>query len=60
MEHKCTCARDWRAIPKDRRITLEEPGAIIISGRQKMVDRRKIHIYDKNCPKHGYQEIVNE
>lgn len=59
MKKECTCAEDWRAIPKDRRIILEAPGAVVIQGNQRMVDRTKIHVYDRDCPLHGYQEIPN-
>lgn len=55
----CTCAKDWRAIPKDRRVILEQPGARVQHGAQIQVDTSKVHVYDKDCPKHGYKEIEN-
>jgi len=58
MNDDCTCADDWRAIPKANRIVLEEPGAVTIVGRKRTIDRSKVHVYDRDCPQHGYQEIT--
>lgn len=55
----CTCAKDWRAIPKDRRMFLEEPGAVTRQGNQVVKDASKVHVFDKDCPKHGYKEILD-
>lgn len=60
MSDNCTCAEDWRAIPKERRVILELPGAVTFVGREKTVDRSKVHVYDRDCPDHGYREILNE
>lgn len=57
MSDQCTCAADWRAIPKERRVILEEPNAIVVAEGKKVVDRNKVHVYDKECPQHGYREI---
>ena len=55
----CNCAKDWRAIPKERRIVLEEPNAIVREGRVVRRNADKIHIFDRDCPVHGYKEIAN-
>ena len=55
----CTCASDWRAIPKDRRIILEEPGAQTRLGNVVHRDASKVHVFDRDCLVHGYKEIVN-
>jgi len=60
MSKNCTCAENWRAIPKERRIIIEEPGAATFVGGKKTVDRSKVHVYDRDCPVHGYQEILDE
>ena len=55
----CTCAKDWRAIPKDRRITLEQPGAQIRVGNTVQRDASKVHVFDRDCAKHGYKEVTD-
>jgi hypothetical protein len=58
MSAECTCAEDWRAIPKDRRIILEAPGAMTIEGRKRIIDRSKVHVYDRDCQLHGYTDVT--
>ena len=55
----CNCASDWRAIPKERRVVLEEPGAVIREGAVVHRDPNKIHVFDRDCPVHGYKEVDN-
>ena len=55
----CKCAKDWRSIPKERRVFLEEPGAVVRQGNQIIKDASKVLVFDKDCPKHGYKEIVD-
>jgi len=56
----CNCATDWRAIPKDRRVFLEEPGAVMRQGNQIFKDASKVHVFDRDCPLHGYKEVLDE
>lgn len=58
MTKNCTCADDWRAIPKERRIEVVMPNAVKFVGRNKFVDRSKLHMFDRDCEVHGYQEIT--
>lgn len=53
----CTCADDWRAIPKENRMFLEEPGAFIRQGNLIQKDPSKVLVFDKTCPVHGYKEL---
>lgn len=55
---ECSCHPDWRAIPKERRIVLEEPGSRIQTPGKILIDRSKVHVYDRDCALHGYREIV--
>lgn len=56
----CTCAKDWRAIPKDRRVFLEEPGAVTRQGNQIFKDVSKVHVFDRDCLIHGYKEVHDD
>ena len=56
----CKCPGDWRSIPKERRVFLEEPGAVVRQGNQIIRDASKVHVFDKDCPVHGYKEIVDD
>jgi hypothetical protein len=56
----CKCATDWRAIPKERRVFLEEPGAVVRQGGTIHKDASKVHVFDRDCPIHGYKEILND
>lgn len=58
MPNNCTCPEDWRAIPKERRVELVEPGAVQFVNGQKIVDKSKLHIFDRDCEVHGYREIT--
>jgi len=58
MTKNCTCAEDWRAIPKDDRVEVVEPGAVSFVNGTKVVDKSKLHMFDRNCEVHGYQEIT--
>jgi hypothetical protein len=55
----CTCAEDWRAIPKDRRILVHVPGKIHFDGQGVVKEAAQGYVFDKDCPAHGYKEIVN-
>lgn len=58
MSSNCTCPDDWRAVPKDSRVEVIEPGAVYFEGGKKIIDRSKMHVFDKKCPVHGYEEIT--
>lgn len=55
----CTCASDWRSIPKERRVILEEPGARERVGNIVSHDASKVHVFDRDCLLHGYKEVAN-
>lgn len=54
---KCTCPEDGQKIPSARRVLVIEPGAVIRPGHR---DASKVHIFDKDCPVHGYRVIEEE
>jgi len=56
----CTCAPDWRAIPKERRIVFEAPGATKRQGAVTVRDASKIFVFDRDCPQHGYKEVFDD
>lgn len=56
---ECICPEDGRKIPSDRRIVVIQPGAVTREGNTIKRDMSKIHIFDKDCPVHGYTEIVD-
>lgn len=56
----CICPEDGRMVPSDRRIVLIEPGAERREGNKVIRDRSKVHIFDKDCPVHGYRVIDEE
>ena len=58
MTKNCTCPDDWRAIPKERRVEVVEPGAIQFVKGQKVIDKSKLHMFDRDCKVHGYWEIT--
>lgn len=58
MPKNCECPEDWRAIPKERRVELMENGAVQFVNGVKIVDKTKLHIFDRDCPVHGYKEIT--
>lgn len=60
MLNNCTCPDDWRSIPKERRVEVVMPGALQFVGGKKLVDRSKLHVFDRDCEVHGYREIKNE
>lgn len=55
----CNCASDWRAIPKERRIVVELPGAVVHKNGVVHKDASKLHFFDRECPIHGYKEITD-
>ena len=57
---ECTCPEDGRSIPAARRVYLYEPGAETRQGRAVLRDPSRVHIFDKDCPVHGYQVIEEE
>ena len=59
MSATCTCPADGRKVPSTRRVILYEPGAEIRQGNQVLRDMSKVHIFDKDCPVHGY-EVISE
>lgn len=52
----CTCPENRRTIPKKDRMEVVLPDAITFVNGQKVVDREKILVFDKNCPIHGFRE----
>ena len=56
----CTCPEDGRQVPSDRRVYLYEPGAEVREGKTIRRDSSKVHIFDKDCPVHGYTVIEYE
>lgn len=60
MTKTCTCPDDPRTIPKEDRVELVEPNAVIFVDGKKIVDRTKFHVFHRNCPIHGYSEILDE
>ena len=58
MPKNCTCPDDWRTLPKERRVEIVEPGAVQFVGGRKIVDKTKLHMFDRDCSVHGYQEIT--
>lgn len=60
MPKTCSCPDDGRRVPSANRVTVFEPGAEVRNGNQVMRDISKVHIFDKNCPVHGYTEILND
>jgi len=57
--NECICPEDGRRVPSDRRVLVIEPGAIVREGNTIKKDTSKIHIFDKNCPVHGYTEVTD-
>ena len=57
MPATCTCPSDGRQVPSTRRVTIYEPTAEIRQGNQIFRDASKVHIFDKDCPVHGYEVI---
>ncbi len=55
----CNCATDWRAIPKERRILVHVPGKLRFDGAQVVKENDEGYVFDKNCPAHGYKEILD-
>jgi hypothetical protein len=56
----CTCATDWRAIPKERRIVVSMPGAEVRRGAELIRDASKIFTFDRDCLLHGYKEVTDD
>lgn len=56
----CNCPEDGRTIASNRRVILMEPSAERREGNKIIRDRSKVHIFDKDCPVHGYREVVEE
>ena len=62
---ECICPDDGRLVASTNRMYLMEPGAEVRQGNVTTRDASKVHIFDKNCPVHGYtvveeMEIVSE
>ncbi len=56
----CICPEDGRMVDSADRMYVLEPEAEIRRGGQVMRDASKVHIFDKNCPVHGYTVIEEE
>lgn len=56
----CICPEDGRTIPSSRRVIVMEPGAEKREGNVTVKDLSKVHIFDKNCPVHGYTVVEEE
>jgi hypothetical protein len=56
----CTCPEDGRSVPSARRVILIEPNAERREGNKTVRDRSKVHIFDKDCPVHGYKDVTEE
>ncbi len=56
MSNTCTCPEDGRTVRSDRRVYLYEPDAERREGNTVIRDASKVHIFDKECPVHGYTE----
>lgn len=54
---ECTCPEDGRMVASTNRVIVMEPGAERREGGKVIRDRSKVHIFDKNCPVHGYRVI---
>lgn len=54
---ECSCPDDWRKVPKDRRILVHVPGKLRSDGVQESAQG---YVFDKDCPLHGYKEIVRD
>lgn len=55
----CICPDDGRKVPSDRRVVIFEPNAVVREGNTIKRDMTKVHIFDKQCPVHGYTEITD-
>lgn len=51
---KCICPEDGRMVDSVDRMYIMEPGAEVVVGDMLTRDASKVHIYNKNCPVHGY------
>jgi hypothetical protein len=56
----CTCPEDGRFTDPHRRVILIEPGAERREGNIIVRDPSKVHVYDKECPVHGYTVLTEE
>jgi hypothetical protein len=56
----CACPSDRKTIPSHRRVLVSEPGAVVRDGAMTIRDPSKVHIFDKDCPVHGYWEVDAE
>jgi len=56
---ECACPDDGKRVPSDRRVTLYEPGAVVMEGNTVRRDISKVHIFDKECPVHGCTEVMD-
>lgn len=56
----CVCPEDRQTIPSTRRVIVSEPGAERRDGPVTIRDISKVHIFDKDCPVHGYWEVDTE
>ncbi|WNL50699.1 hypothetical protein RPALISO_112 [Ruegeria phage RpAliso] len=57
---ECTCPKDPKSIPANKRVMLLEPGAEVRQGRTVKVNPDKIIVWHKDCPVHGVVEINEE
>lgn len=56
----CICPEDGRMVDSNRRVIVIEPGAERREGNRVIRDRNKVHIFDKDCPVHGYTVVEEE
>ena len=52
----CTCPKDWRELPGDRRVTVMSPRAAF----PVQFNDKEVVVYDKLCPLHGYTVVEKE
>jgi len=61
---ECTCPKDGREIDRDYRVYVYSPEADVTvmtqQGPERRVDGNQVHIFHKDCPKHGYKVLNDE
>jgi len=56
----CSCPVEWRGIPEGKRMWLIEPNAALQKRNGKVIPGPGVHVYNADCPVHGYSEIEKE
>lgn len=56
----CICPDNGQEVPSNKRMLVIEPGAVRREGSVTIKDASKVHIFNKDCPVHGYRVVEEE